>query len=91
MDLTCSKKQISLIIPELRVTYLTCIKNCFTKEWQGFYYSRSFMVRDAIRSVDNAVFMAFYGPVPKGLVQRIDKGPQYDSKEFRNAGEILGI
>ena len=61
---------ITYILAESGMTYLMCIKYCFTKEWQGYHYSRSCMARDAIRSVENAVMMAFLGTVPKGLVFR---------------------
>ena len=49
------------------------------------------MARDAIRSVENAVLMAFNGTVPKGLVLRTDNGLQYISHEFRSAMKRLGI
>jgi transposase InsO family protein len=49
------------------------------------------MARVAIRSVDNAVLMAFNGTVPKGLVLRTDNGPQYISHEFRNAMKLPEI
>ena len=68
-----------------------CIKNTFTKEWQGYYYSRSCKARDAIRSVENAILMAFNGTVPEGLALRTDNGPQYISHEFRSAMKLLGI
>ena len=55
---------ITYIPTESGMTYLMCIKNCFTKEWQGYHYSRSCMAKDAIRSVENAVPMAFNGTVP---------------------------
>jgi len=83
-DITC-------IPTELGMTYLMCIKDCFTKEWQGFHYSRSCMAKDAIRSVENAVLMAFKGSVPRYLVLRTNNGPQYTSYEFRNAMNLLGI
>ena len=67
-DITC-------IPTESGMTYLMCIKDCFTKEWQGYRYSRSCMARDAIRSVENAVLLAFNGSVPEGLVLRTDNGP----------------
>ena len=82
---------IAYIPTESRVTYLMCIKDCFTKEWQGYHYPRSCMARDAIRSVENAVLMAFNGTVPEGLVLRIDNGPQYISKEFRSAMKLPEI
>jgi len=83
-DITC-------IPTESGMTYLMCIKDCFTKEWQGFHYSRSCMAKDAIRSVENAVLMAFNGSVPEDLVLRTDNGPQYISYEFRNSMNLLGI
>ena len=82
---------ITYIPTESGMTYLMCIKDCFTKEWQGFHYSRSCMARDAIRSVENAVLMAFNGSVPEVLVLMVDNGPQYISQEFRNAMKLLGI
>ncbi len=82
---------ITYIPTESGMTYLMCIKDCFTKEWQGYRYSRSCMARDAIRSVENAVLLAFNGSVPEGLVLRTDNGPQYISKEFRSAMKLLGI
>ena len=82
---------ITYIPTESGMTYLMCIKDCFTKEWQGYHYSRSCMARDAIRSVENAVLLAFNGTVPEGLVLRTDNGPQYISNEFRNAMKLLGI
>ena len=82
---------ITYIPTESGMTYLMCIKNTFTKEWQGYHYSRSCMARDAIRSVENAVLMAFNGTVPEGLALRTDNGPQYISHEFRNSMNLLGI
>ena len=82
---------ITYIPTESGMTYLMCIKDTFTKEWQGYHYSRSCMARDAIRSVENAVLLAFNGTVPEGLVLRTDNGPQYISNEFRSAMKLLGI
>jgi transposase InsO family protein len=82
---------ITYIPTESGMTYLMCIKDTFTKEWQGYHYSRSCMGRDAIRSVENAVLQAFNGTVPEGLVLRTDNGPQYISHEFKESMELLGI
>ncbi|WMT49126.1 MAG: integrase core domain-containing protein [Thermoplasmatales archaeon] len=73
------------------MVYLLFIKDCFSKKWQGYHYSRSCMARDAIRSVENAVLLAFNGSVPEGLVLRTDNGPQYISREFRESMKLLGI
>lgn len=82
---------ITYIPTALGMTYLMCIKDCFTKEWQGYHYSRSCMAKDAIRSVENGVMNAFDRDVPDGLTLRTDNGPQYISSRFRNAMNLLGI
>ncbi len=56
------------------MTYLMRIKDSFTKEWQGYNYSRSCLARDAIRAVEDAVVKAFDGEVPERLVLRVDNG-----------------
>ena len=58
---------ITYIPAESGMTCLMCINDCFTKEWQGYHYSRTCMARDAMRSVENAVLMSFNGTVPEGL------------------------
>ena len=83
---------ITYIPTESGMTYLMCIKDCFTKEWQGYHYSRSCMARDAIRSVENAVQMAFNGTAPEGLVLRTKNNyTQFMSHEFMNARKLLRI
>ena len=82
---------ITYIPTESGMTYLMCIKDTFTKEWQGYHYSRSCMGRDAIRSVENAVLLAFNGTVREGPVLRTGNRSQYIPKEFRSAMKLLGI
>ena len=67
------------------------IKDSFMKEWQGYHYSRSCMVRYAIRSVENNALLAFNGSLPDLLVLRTDNGPLSYQNEFRNAMKLLGI
>ena len=73
------------------MTYLMCIKDCFSKEWQGYLYSTTCTASDAVRSVDDAVSRTFDGSVAYGLTLRVDNGPQYGSKLFRKAMKLLGI
>jgi len=49
------------------------------------------LTRDAMRSVENAVLLAFNGSVPEGLVLITDYGSQYISNEFRSAMKLLRI
>ena len=52
-------------IPRQRdMTYLMCIKDSFTKEWQGYNYSRTCLATDAVISVEDAVLRSFGGEVP---------------------------
>ncbi|MCL5888646.1 MAG: hypothetical protein M1597_01635 [Candidatus Thermoplasmatota archaeon] len=67
------------------------IKGLFHQGMAGIPLFQSCMARNAIRSVENAVLIAFNGSVPKGLVLRTDNGPQYISSEFRHAMKLLSI
>ena len=73
------------------MTYMMCIKDKFTKDWQGYNYSRSRMARDSVWSVENSVLMVFNGTAPEGLALRTDNGSQYIPHGFRNAMKLLGI
>ncbi len=82
---------IRYIPTEQGMTYLMCIKDCFTKEWQGYNYSRSCLARDAIRAVEDAVMKAFDGEVHGGLILRTDNGPQFIARQFRSSMNLLAI
>ncbi|MEM4067990.1 MAG: hypothetical protein QXV17_14145 [Candidatus Micrarchaeaceae archaeon] len=64
------------------------IKDCFTKEWQGYNSSIRFM--NAVRAVEYVVIRVFDGKVPDGLILRTDISPNI-SQQFRKAMNILGI
>lgn len=79
-------------IPTARgMSYLMCIKDCFSKEWLGYSYSRSCMARDAISSVEDASLRSWDGSVPEGIILRVDNGPQYIAHSFQNSMRMLGI
>ena len=71
---------ITYIPTESGMTYLMCVKDCFSKEWQGYNRANSCMASDAIGSVED--------DVPEGLVLRVDNGPQYQSGNFRRAMKL---
>ncbi|MEM3845209.1 MAG: IS3 family transposase [Candidatus Parvarchaeota archaeon] len=71
------------------LAYLMVIKDCFTKEWQGYNFSRSCLM-NAVRAVEYVVMRIFDGKVPDGLVLRTDISPNI-SQQFRKAMNILGI
>ncbi|MHB1623608.1 MAG: IS3 family transposase [Cuniculiplasma sp.] len=73
------------------MTYLMSVKDCFSKRWISYEYSRTCTAADAIRAVEKAFAIRFQETVPQNLVLRTDNGPQYVSREFNNTLKILGI
>ena len=82
---------ITYIPTQQGMTYLMAIKDCFTKEWVGYQYSRSCLSKDAIRAVEDAIVKAFEGRATEGLVLRVDNGPQYIAQKFRSSMKLLRI
>jgi transposase InsO family protein len=73
------------------MAYLMSIKDCFSKKWISYEFSKSCTASDAIRAVEKAFAIRFHGTLPQNLVLRTDNGPQYISREFSNTIKILGI
>ena len=73
------------------MAYLMSIKDCFSKKWISYEFSRSCTASDCIRAVEKAYATRFPDGKLVHLVLRIDNGPQYISKEFRESMELLGI
>ena len=71
--------------------YLMSIKDCFSKKWISYEFSRSCTATDALRAVEKACAVRFSGTVPHDLVLRTDNGPQYISRGFRESMKLLGI
>ncbi|MEM3828760.1 MAG: hypothetical protein QXP36_06065 [Conexivisphaerales archaeon] len=65
------------------LTYLMAIKDCFTKEWQGYNFSRSCLM-NAVRAMGYVVIRVFDREVPDGLILRTDISPNI-SQHFRKA------
>ena len=71
--------------------YLMSIKDCFSKKWISYVFSRPCTAGDCIRAVEKAYAIRFPDVKPVHLVLRTDNGPQYISHEFRNVMKLLGI
>ena len=71
--------------------YLMSIKDCFSKKWISYEFSRTCTAKDALKAVEKAYAVRFPGKIPHSLVLRTDNGPQYISEIFRNTVKILGI
>ena len=67
------------------MTYLFNIKDCFTKEWMGYFYSRTCNRKDALKSIENSVMRypeRFPDAMVQGITLRSDNGDQYTSHYF---------
>ncbi len=75
------------------MTYLFNVKDCFTKEWMGYFYSRTCNRRDALRSVENSVsdHERFPEATANRIVLRSDNGDQYTSHYFMDHVKIMGF
>ena len=73
------------------MAYLMSIKDCFSKKWISYEFSRSCTANDCIRAVEKAFAMRFPDGIPHDLVIRTDNGPQYISDIFKNTVKTLGI
>ena len=68
------------------MTYLFNIKECFTKEWMGYFYYSTCNRKDALKSIENSVMMhpdRYPDAMVDGINLRSDNGDQYTSSSFR--------
>ncbi len=83
-------------IPTLNdgMTYLFNVKDCFTKEWIGYFYSRTCNRKDALNSVENSILRhPEWYPDAKvtGITLRSDNGDQYTSHYFMEHAKAMGF
>ena len=73
------------------MVYLMSIKDCFSKKWISYEFSKTCTARDCIKEVENAFVIRFPDGNHHELILRTDNGPQYISREFRESVKLLGI
>ena len=73
------------------MAYLMSIKDCYSKKWISYEFSRTCTARDCIRAVEKACAVRFPHGGMHNLILRTDNGPQYVSREFRETMKLLGI
>ena len=83
-------------IPTLNeeMTYLFNINDCFTKEWMGYFYSRTCNRKDALKSIEDSVMRypdRYPDAVVDGINLRSDNGDQYTSSYFRKHVKVMGF
>ncbi len=74
------------------MTYLFNVKDCFTKEWMGYFYSRTCNRRDALKSIENSVMRypeRFPDAMVQGITLRSDNGDQYTSHYFMDHVKVM--
>ena len=67
------------------------IKDCFSKKWISYEFSRTCTARDCIKAVEKAYAIRFPDGNPDNIILRTDNGPKYTSEIFKNTVKILGI
>ena len=73
------------------IVYLMSIKDCYSKKWISYVFSKTCTARDCIKAVENAFVVRFPDGNHHELILRTDNGPQYISREFRESVKLLGI
>ena len=76
------------------MTYLFNVKDCFTKEWIGYYYSRTCNRKDAMKSIENSVMRypdRYHDGKVSGITLRCDNGDQYTSHYFMERVKVTGF
>ena len=73
------------------MVYLMSIKDCFTKKWISYEFSRTCTAKDCIKAVEKAYAIRFSNGNPENTVLRTDNGPQYQSEIFKNTVKLLDI
>ena len=71
--------------------YLMSIKDCYSKKWISYEFSKTCTAKDCIKAVENAYMMRFPNGGIHNLILRTDNGPQYISREFRESMKLPGI
>ena len=73
------------------MAYLMSIKDCFSKKWISYEFSKTCTARDCIRAVEKAYAARFPHGGIHNLILRTDNGLQYISREFRESMKLLEI
>ena len=76
------------------MTYLFNVKDIFTKEWVGYFYSRTCNRFDALMSIENAILRhpeRYSEGRVNDTVLRCDNGDQYTSHHFKDNARLLGF
>ncbi|MDP1615013.1 MAG: IS3 family transposase, partial [Methylococcales bacterium] len=73
--------------------YLFCVIDCYDRGIPGDYFGDRCRASEAVLALEQAVLSRFGGRVPmgQGLILRVDRGPQFTARRFREAALSLGV
>ena len=69
--------------------YCFNVVDVYTREWLAYRFERTAISEHAVTALRDA--MALHRPDVPGLTVRVDNGPQYTSRGFRQAARMLGV
>ena len=70
--------------------YLMGVKDCFSKKWLSYNFSRTCTAKDCIKSVEKAYANRKNSDL-NNLILRTDNGTQYTAKAFKETVKLLNI
>ena len=71
--------------------YLMAVKDCFSKRWLSYNFSRTCTAKDCIKPIEDAYAIRYSNSNLNNLVLTTDDGPQYIAMELKDTARILNI
>ncbi len=71
--------------------YLMAVKDCFSKRWISYNFSRTCTANDCVKPIEEAYAIRYRDSNLNNLVLRKDNGTQYIAKSFKDTVRLLNI
>ena len=71
--------------------YLMAVKDCFSKRWISYNFSRTCTAKDCVKPIEEAYAIRYSNSNLSNLVLRTDNGTQYIAKSFKDTVKLLNI
>ena len=71
--------------------YLMAVKDCFSKRWLSYNFSRTCTAEDCVKPIEEPHAIMYTNSNLNNLVLRTDNGPQYIAKSFKALVKLLNI
>ena len=73
------------------MNYLMAVKDCFSKRWLSYNFSRTCTAKDCVKPVEETYSIRYNNSNLNNLVLRTDNGRQYIAMEFKAPVRLLNI